>query len=178
MNHHARLVLFLRANGVITELEAEEYLNPAALGGQASSAQPNMQARHAVRAGMVAHGVTLGMLALMLGLIHVAPLGATPDTKITATATPGRGYLRVHAYPWAKISIDGKDVGTTPLTKALEVADGVHTIRFEHDWYEPVDKPLDVSGGSPDAAPLLSVDFVKDNIKPRAGKVIPGGGAP
>ena len=178
MNHHARLVLFLRANGVITELEAEEYLNPAALGGQASSAQPNMQARHAVRAGMIAHGVTLGMLALMLGLIHVAPLGATPDTKITATATPGRGYLRLHAYPWAKISIDGKDVGTTPLTKPIEVADGMHTIRFEHDYYEPVEKPLDVSGGSPDAAPLISVDFAKDNAKPRAGKVIPGGGAP
>src|SRR5204862_577629 len=32
MNHHARLVLFLRSQGVITELEAEEYLNPAALG--------------------------------------------------------------------------------------------------------------------------------------------------
>ncbi len=178
MNHHARLVLFLRANGVITELEAEEYLNPAALGGQVSSAQPNMQARHAVRAGMVAHGVTLGMLALMLGLIHVAPLGATPDTKVPATTTPGRGYLRLHAYPWAKISIDGKEIGTTPLTKAIEVADGMYTIRFEHDWYEPVEKPLDVSGGSPDAAPLISVDFVKDNAKLRAGKLIPGGGAP
>ncbi|MBA3456996.1 MAG: serine/threonine protein kinase [Deltaproteobacteria bacterium] len=178
MNHHARLVLFLRANGVITELEAEEYLNPAALGGQASSAQPNMQARHAVRAGMVAHGVTLGMLALMLGLIHVAPLGATPDTKIVATQTPGRGYLRLHAYPWAKISIDGKEIGTTPLTKAIEVADGPHTIRFEHDWYEAVEKPIDVSGGSPDAAPVISVDFIKDNAKPRAGKIIPDGVAP
>ncbi|HZK77523.1 MAG TPA: serine/threonine-protein kinase, partial [Gemmatimonadaceae bacterium] len=93
MNHHARIVLFLRANGVLTELEAEEYLNPAALGGQSSSAQPNMQARHAVRAGMIAHAVTLGMLALMLGLIHVAPLGATPDTKLPIASTPGRGYF-------------------------------------------------------------------------------------
>jgi serine/threonine-protein kinase len=178
MNHHARLVLFLRANGVITELEAEEYLNPSALGGQASSAQPNMQARHAVRAGMVAHGVTLGMLALMLGLIHVAPLGATPDTKIPLTSTPGRGYVRVHAYPWATISIDGKDVGTTPLTKAIEVPDGPHTIKFDHAWYEPVEKAIDVAGSSANAAPIVSVDFVKDGVKPRAGKVVPGGGAP
>jgi len=179
MNHHARLVLFLRANGVLTELEAEEYLNPMALGGQINSAQPNMQARHAVRAGMIAHGVTLGMLALMLGLIHVAPLGATPDTKpAVASATPGRGYVRVHAYPWAKISVDGKEVGTTPLTKPIEAPDGRHTIRFTHDWYEPVDKTVDISGGSPDAAPVLRVDFVKDKIKPLAGKVIPGGGAP
>src|SRR5258705_7374163 len=67
MNHHARLVLFLRAQNVITELEAEEYLNPSALGGTSQLAPSNMQARHAMRAGVVAHAVTFGMLALMLG---------------------------------------------------------------------------------------------------------------
>src|SRR5256885_9569937 len=44
MNHHARLVLFIRSQNVITELEADEYLNPAALGGP-NGQQPNMQAR-------------------------------------------------------------------------------------------------------------------------------------
>src|SRR4029079_12038407 len=39
MNHHARLVLFIRSHNVITELEAEEYLNPAALGVGASVLQ-------------------------------------------------------------------------------------------------------------------------------------------
>ena len=177
MNHHARLVLFLRANSVITELEAEEYLNPSALGGQASAAQPNMQARHAVRAGMVAHGVTLGMLLLMLGLIHVAPLGATPVSKTIVSTTPGRGYVRVHAYPWANVSIDGKNIGTTPMTKSIEVLDGPHTIKFDHAWYEPVEKSVDVAGSSADAAPTISVDFVKDKVKTRPGKVVPGGGA-
>src|SRR6185436_3350569 len=63
MNHHARLVLFLRAQNVITELEAEEYLNPAVLGGTANHAgATNMQARHAIRSGLVAHGVTFGVL--------------------------------------------------------------------------------------------------------------------
>src|SRR5882757_1398697 len=65
MNHHARLVLFLRAQNVITELEAEEYLNPAALGaGGGALQQPNLQARNAVRSGLVAHAVTLGVLLL------------------------------------------------------------------------------------------------------------------
>ena len=58
MNHHARLVLFLRSQNVLTELEAEEYLNSSALGGASKSAQPNMQARHTVRAGIVAHAIT------------------------------------------------------------------------------------------------------------------------
>src|SRR3982751_2486900 len=57
MNHHARIVLFTRSQNVITELEADEYLNPAALGGASALQQPNMQARHAVRAGLVAHAI-------------------------------------------------------------------------------------------------------------------------
>src|SRR5262249_33245263 len=122
MNHHARLVLFIRAQNVITELEAEEYLNPTALG--TASAQPNMQARHVVRGGIVAHVITLGVLILMLGLIHVAPLGATPATA--AVREPGRGFLRVNALPWAIIAIDGKPYGTTPLARPIELTHASH----------------------------------------------------
>lgn len=175
MNHHARLVLFLRGQNVITDLEAEEYLNPAALGTAGSSAPTNMQARHTVRAGMVAHAITLGMLALMLGLIHVAPLGATPDTKIVVTQTVGRGYIHVHAFPWATVSIDGKAVGETPIDRAFELADGPHVVRFEHAWYAPVERTVEIRGGSADAAPTISVDFVKEKIDLAPGKAAPGG---
>jgi predicted Ser/Thr protein kinase len=178
MNHHARLVLFQRAHNVVTELEAEEYLNPAALGGSVNSAQPNMQARHTVRAGMIAHAVTLGMLVLMLGLIHVAPLGATPDYKMVATQIVGRGYVRVHAYPWARITIDSKDYGVTPFSKPIELAEGTHTVRFDHAWYAPVDKDIEIAGGSADTAPVLSVDFVKEKLPIRPGKIVPKGVEP
>src|SRR5689334_10969358 len=136
MNHHARLVLFLRAQNVITELEAEEYLNPAGLGGTSLAGPTNMQARHAVRVGLVAHAVTFGVLALMLGLIHVAPLGATPETQ-TVIRKQGVGFVRVHAYPWARVTIDGQEIGVTPFAAPIELREGKHTIRFVHDWYEP-----------------------------------------
>jgi len=178
MNHHARLVLFLRSQNVLTELEAEEYLNSSALGGASKSAQPNMQARHTVRAGIVAHAITAGVLALMLGLIHVAPLGATPHTQMVVTNNPGRGYLRVHAYPWAKVSIDGKPVGTTPIAKAVELHDGKHTVRFEHDSYVPVERQVDLPSGSADAAQLVGVDFEKEKIQMLAGKTLPVDGEP
>src|SRR5687767_5356116 len=52
MNHHARIVMFLRGQNVITELEAEEYLNPNGstnkVGGGSLAQPTNMQARHAV----------------------------------------------------------------------------------------------------------------------------------
>jgi predicted Ser/Thr protein kinase len=162
MNHHARLVLFLRSQNVITELEAEEYLNPAALGGASNMAQPNMQARFAMRAGMVAHAVTLGVLALMLGLIHVAPLGATPQTvpgTTGGTAAPGRAFVRVHAVPWANITIDDKAEDPTPRARPFETAEGRHTIKFTHPSFEPIVKTVDVTATSEKDAPVVSVDF-------------------
>ncbi len=173
MNHHARIVLFLRAQNVITQLEADEYLNPSAVSGGSSQAQPNMQARHTVRAGMVAHAVTFGVLALMLGLIHVAPLGATPVTNVVVNQTVGRGFIRVHAYPWAKISIDGKPSGETPIDKPIELPDGSHTVKFDHPWYVPVERKVEVNGGTPDNAQQVSIDFAKEKITRLAGKTVP-----
>ena len=171
MNHHARLVLFLRAQNVITELEAEEYLNPAGLGGAAIAGPTNMQARHAVRAGIVAHAVTFGVLALMLTLIHVAPLGATPVTNTVIQKT-GVGFVRVHAYPWAQITIDGKDQGVTPVAAPIELGEGLHTVRFTHDWYAPIERPIEIEQGASSTARHLGVDFCKE------GTLLPGKTAP
>jgi eukaryotic-like serine/threonine-protein kinase len=168
MNHHARLVLFLKSQGVITELEAEEYLNPAALGaGGGALQQPNLQARNVVRAGLVAHGVTLGVLLLFLGLIHVAPLGATPKSPEVQIRERQRGYLHVDAHPWAHVYVDDKLVGTTPLAKPLELSEGSHKIRFEHDWYAPVTKTQEIQPTKIETAPALVVDFEKaSTLKP------------
>ena len=144
------------------------------MAGGGSRAQPtNMQARHAVRVGMIAHGVTLGMLALMLGLIHVAPLGATPHYTPQADQKIGRGYIRVNAYPWATVKIDGKPVGETPMEKPIELDDGKHTIRFEHAWYEAVEKTVVVDGGTAESAQRVFVDFVKAKVSLKPGLKLP-----
>jgi hypothetical protein len=174
MNHHARLVLFLKAQGVITDLEAEEYLNPAALGaGGGALQQPNLQARNVVRAGIVAHGITFGVLLLFLTLIHVAPLSATPQMQAVVIRDAGRGYLKVDAHPWARISVDGKPAGVTPLAQPLELVEGKHVIRFAHDWYTPVDRDVDITGGPAAAAPALSIDFEKLHVPLLPGKTRP-----
>nr|HEX4312970.1 serine/threonine-protein kinase [Kofleriaceae bacterium] len=170
MNHHARLVLFLRAQNVITDLEAEEYLNPAALGGGAGALQqPNMQARYVVRTGMVGHGIMLGVMMLMVGLIHVAPLSATPATQFVDKAA-GHGYVRVDARPWASVSIDGKRVGTTPMSDKLELPAGPHTLTFEHDSFVPVET-LIVVDDNQQQPQLVRVDFCAQHVAVKPGKV-------
>ncbi|HEY0478086.1 MAG TPA: serine/threonine-protein kinase [Kofleriaceae bacterium] len=172
MNHHARLVLFIRSQNVITELEADEYLNPVALGaGGSALGQPNMQARHVVRAGIVAHAVTLGVMLLMLGLIHVAPLSATPRHAPVKEA--GRGYLRVNASPWARISIDGKPYGETPLASPIQLREGTHVVRFANDWYQPVERAVDVAEGVAATARVLSLDFEAERVPAAPGKTRP-----
>jgi serine/threonine-protein kinase len=172
MNHHARLVLFLKGQNIITELEAEEYLNPAALGaGAGALAQPNLQARNVVRAGIVAHGVVFGFLLLFMGLIHVAPLSATPVSGPLREA--GKGYVRIDAHPWANILVDGKPMGTTPLGKPLQLTEGRHSIHFEHDWYQGVDRTVDVETGPADAAIAIVVDFEAQKVPLKPGKTKP-----
>ncbi len=174
MNHHARLVLFLKGQGVITELEAEEYLNPAALGaGAGALQQPNLQARNVVRAGFVAHGIVAGVLLLFLGLIHVAPVSATPVSKEILIKEAQRGYLRLDAQPWARVFVDDEEVGVTPMAKPLQLREGKHMVRFEHDWYEPVERSIVIVAGPIESAQNMSFNFeaAKATLKP--GKKVP-----
>jgi serine/threonine-protein kinase len=168
MNYHARLVLFLRGQSVVTQLEADEYLNPA-LGGPGAGAlvQPNIQARQAVRRGMVVHASILGVLALMLGLIHVAPVGDSNSVSPTILEASKRGFVRVIAYPWAHVTVDGHDAGVTPLDQPLELAEGKHRVTLAHDWYQPIERTIEVSAGERDDAGELRVDFEADGtLKP------------
>jgi hypothetical protein len=134
-----------------------------------------------VRAGLVAHAITLGVLLLFLGLIHVAPLGATPHSQGQANVVikeAQRGFVRVNATPWARVAIDNKDVGVTPLAKPIALSEGTHTIRFDHDWYVSVERTIEITPGSEDAAVSVMVDFEKQNVKLRPGKAKPAEPAP
>jgi eukaryotic-like serine/threonine-protein kinase len=172
MNHHARLVMFLRSQNVITELEAEEYLNPAALGaGAVALLQTSVASRNAERNGLVAHGIMFGVLALMVGLVHVAPLGSTPKTQ-TVIKEQGRGYVRISALPWANVFVDGQLQATTPRMLPLEMSEGLHTIRFEHPWYRPVERKLTIAPSDAARAQVMAIDFENEGVL-IPGKVVP-----
>ncbi len=163
MNYHARLVLFLRQQDVITQFEADEYLNPA-LGGPGASAlqQSNLQARHTVRRGLYFQGAILAVAALMIGIIHLAPLGAGssgPAQAATLTADQPTGFVRVVVHPWGRIFVDGKLRGTTPMAKPLELPEGDHRLRVENDYFAPLEESLTVAQGSEKDAERLVIDL-------------------
>ena len=144
MNHHSRLVLFLKTQDVITELEAEQYLNPALAGPGASlRAQTANAARRTVsRGALVQAGIGL-LTALMITLIHLVPVGSGRSAPASAPA-PTYGYVRLIVHPWGQISANGNELGITPLTAPFELVVGKHELEIRHDYFEPFSLPLKV----------------------------------
>ncbi len=172
INYHARLVVFLRNQNVITQLEADEYVSPTVgMPGHSAQGQPNITARLVVRRAAMVHGVILGVLVLMLGLIHVAPLGEAAPA-LAGEPQVRHGYVRIDAYPWAEVTIDGKPVGPTPLVAPVRLPEGPHQIRLEHAWYQPIEQAIEIEPGTVEGAAAVSVDFeTRGTLKP--GKARP-----
>ena len=45
-------------------------------------------------------------------------------------------FIKIVAYPWAKVSIDGKYVDTTPIAGPLRLKPGEHTLSFSHSKFK------------------------------------------
>jgi hypothetical protein len=46
-------------------------------------------------------------------------------------------------------------------------------VRFVHDYYQPVERPIEVVAGTVEASPIISVDFEKLKVPLLAGKTKP-----
>src|SRR5688572_5452281 len=161
MNYHARLVLFLRQQDVITQLEADEYLNPA-LGGPSASTllQSSVANRRLVRRSLIFQGAVLGVAMLMVALIHLSPIGKARGDGGGGPAEE-RGYLKVVAHPWGRILVDGEERGTTPMAAPIEVPAGEHDIRIENDYLPAWSKTLLVPANKKDEPMRLNVDLAE-----------------
>jgi hypothetical protein len=85
----------------------------------------------------------------------------------------GRGFLRINALPWAKLTIDGTPYGATPIARPIELKEGTHVVRFEHDWYQAVERTVEIVEGVATAPKLLSLDFEAERIPTAPGKTRP-----
>ena len=161
MNYHARVVLFLKNQGVISPEEAEVYLNPALGSSSGAAVAPtHAMARALVRRVATAQAVILGAVALTVGLIHLAPVGANPDPNFGLLSPPKpKGYLRVVANPWAYVIIDGEQKAVTPFAEPLEVAAGRHRIVLKNDYFPDITREIDVPEGTRETAVPLREDF-------------------
>src|SRR5215471_1934073 len=94
MNYHARLVQFLKNTGIISSEEANQYL-PQAMASTVPGGKPTDAL---VRRAASVQGLIAGAVALAVGLIHLAPVGARvplPAAIPTAMVIPDRPHGKV-----------------------------------------------------------------------------------
>jgi len=48
----------------------------------------------------------------------------------------GNSFVKIVVYPWAKVSIDGKYVDTTPIAGPIRLKPGEHTLSFSHSTFK------------------------------------------
>jgi serine/threonine-protein kinase len=171
MNYHARLVLFLKNQGVIGAAEADQYLHPQVSAGGAVLPQSHSASRQLVRRVAEIQGGIAAAVALMVGLIHLAPVGATPGTPIVVQApeTKPRGFVRVLASPWAEVFVDGEAEArlVTPALP-LELPAGDHKLKLRNPYFAELERDVRVPEG-----PVASAVAVDVTLSARSGRAAP-----
>ena len=165
MNYHARLVLFLRDQGLIPAYEAEEYLNPT-LGGRLVTVRPaDIVRQRTVRRGLAFHGMTLAVVTLMVGLIHLAPIGSSPREIVVQP--PSLGHVRFVVHPWGHVAVDGKSIGTTPVAESFPLATGEHLVTITNDFLGSHEQVITVDSSSEDQPQVIQVDMEEAAAAPQ-----------
>jgi serine/threonine-protein kinase len=121
-----------------------------------------VQIRRIVRRALIVQSIILATITLMVGLIHLAPVGATVPPIVVNTETT-YGYVKFVANPWAEVFVDGESIGFTPMAKEQKIAVGTHTITLKNEEINQTHKEtIEVAKGAPEDAILFRVDLDKD----------------
>jgi serine/threonine-protein kinase len=72
--------------------------------------------------------------------------------------TRDSGALRISAKPWARVSVNGREVGDTPLASPVRVAAGSNSVTFTFNNFTPITRVVDVQ---PDETIAVDADFMQ-----------------
>jgi serine/threonine-protein kinase len=173
INHSARLVLFLRDVGVISENEAEEILKA----GTTRAARAAQGDRALVRGAALMFTIVFLALAGTGGAIQ-ASAGRFSDKEdggfVTQSDAPivprNAGYVEIVVEPWADVYIDGELVATTPTSDRIALPPGHHYVKYKNPFFQEQATEIFVHPGttqrlsarlSPKQAPKLDKETAK-----------------
>jgi eukaryotic-like serine/threonine-protein kinase len=148
MNYHARLVLFLRDKGIITQEEADAQLHPAIAGGYKTPALPGPLGWAGMKRLATVQATILGAMALAVAFVHASQIGAPPVQAAVPPPPKPPGFLKVVVDPWAEIYVDGKYTDTTPFDKALSIPEGDHKILFKNPFFNDETRSIHIKRGA------------------------------
>ena len=156
MNFSARLVLFQKNHDLITEEEANEYISPAFIRGSTELSEASFPIATQLKRNLSVHGLILAITAIVVGVIHLAPVGASVPQ---AQASVAMGHLKFVVNPWGEIYADGELLGVTPLASPLSLPAGRHQIKVKNPHCQDGTRPVELEEGSVDNAEVIRFDL-------------------
>jgi serine/threonine-protein kinase len=149
INHNARVVMYLRELGVVTDDEAEEIL---------AASTPNRTRRSGgdrsiARSVWLVNALLCAAILGSGGAIQAAAGRLSGDVdRFTAEAgapvVPQRaGHLRFVVEPWAEVYIDGQHVLTTPSARRVALPPGRHWLKLRNQFFHDVDREVWIRDG-------------------------------
>jgi serine/threonine-protein kinase len=160
LNYSARLVAYLFHKGLITRDEAETFVTPTLLADRMIVREDeNLPPPLSLRMIAGVQGA-LGAIVLFWALIITLATGGTEDPKVVFDKTAPPGSLKVVAWPWAEIYIDGTYVETTPVARSFDLPPGVHEVTFRNPHFKTVTKQVVIE---PAKMQKLRVTLVRDS---------------
>ncbi len=138
ISHNARLVMFLRDIGVVSEFEMEETLKA----GSTRSARAAQGDRALVRSAALMFSVLFMALCATGGAIQARAgrfdetmrgFGPPSDAPIIPRQA---GFIHVIAEPWAEVYVDGEHVATTPSAQRIPLPPGRHYVKFKNPYFK------------------------------------------
>ncbi|MCD6496863.1 MAG: serine/threonine protein kinase [Deltaproteobacteria bacterium] len=152
-SENALIVRYLRDKGIISAEKAAEHLELARRSGYQAT-RPTVRA---VKVRSVAPwlGLVAGLVLLGGGMfvgrwlapsVRRAPAAASTNAGHAAKAVQPGG-IHVIAHPWARVSVDGRQVGVTPMARAISVAPGKHKVLLSNPYCGHKERTVTVYSG-------------------------------
>jgi eukaryotic-like serine/threonine-protein kinase len=149
INHSARLVMYLREVGTITDEQADEILAASAPNRiRRSSSDRTLLVHNWLVQGALLAGIVGGGAAIqtMSGRLAGDPEQFAAESG--APVVPQRaGYLRFVVDPWAEVFIDGQHVLTTPSAQRVALSPGRHYLRLHNPFFQELEREVWVEEG-------------------------------
>ncbi|MCA9578539.1 MAG: serine/threonine protein kinase, partial [Myxococcales bacterium] len=159
INYSAKLVMYQRDIGFLTDEEADRVLEAAGPRNiRRRSADPTLL-----------RDVSLLNVALLLGVIGggvaIGSASASDDdgdpapalSPALGAATPRAGAIRVVVDPWADVYVDGEQVATTPTAREIALSPGLHYLRFTNPYFAEVEREVRVRTGETEWVDVVMV---------------------
>lgn len=152
MNYSARLVMFLRDVGVLTDSEAEHLLEAGAPKARRGIKDRRLLRHVAIMQGLLFCGIIGGGGAIQAAAGTLSPDSESFTRRTNRSVVPERaGYLRVVVDPWAEVVIDGQHVATTPTAQRIALSPGRHFVKFENPYYQELQQEVRIVTGETEA---------------------------